>query len=413
MSRRAESIVLLAILVAFAAATAAVIAKGAPFEYDEAVYASKARALSGGAAASAWSPHRAPALPVIGAAIVRLGGRAEWPFRAIGLLSGIALLLAAWACARRLFGALAGVLAAGVLAGAYTIVGRSAQFLTDVPAAAALLAATIFILRPEKRAPAIAALFLLLAFYLRYGSAVPVAALAVFAACRRRDRAALAGLGVLVAGLVPHAIVATRDFGAPWGVLAYTSRVAGRAYAGQGLLAYARWFPYRLAGPVAAVAMAAGIAFGIARRHPLLAVALAHVVAIGLADHGEPRFVFFPVALLAILGAGCAASFAARRSEQRLEARAGAPPDSTARPRAVAARAAALTVLVASIAIGGVAAARTTERSARGREAAKAAGLALARDARASGAGRPCAATASQAAVVGWYSGCEVTPPRR
>ncbi|MGZ6511123.1 MAG: hypothetical protein ACXVDS_08515, partial [Actinomycetota bacterium] len=87
---RREHIVLLLIVVAFAASVSNQIAQRVPFENDESVYAVQARAWAAGGPVTGVGLQRAPLLPAIGTLIYKAGWRSEAPYRFVGLAFGIA-----------------------------------------------------------------------------------------------------------------------------------------------------------------------------------------------------------------------------------------------------------------------------------------------------------------------------------
>lgn len=313
---RRERLWLLAILAAFSISVGHAIAQGAPFEVDESVYATQARAWAVGGPTTGVLPHRAPLIPAIGTLIYKAGGRAEWPFRLVGLFFGLAAVVLVWALARAIAGPISGLLAAAVFAGAPTIQLRSAQFMTDVPATAFLLAAALIVWHNREIpgrtlllfAPAAAA-----AIYTRYASVLPVALLIIFAvvlwgrSLLRKPRVVLAVAALFLLLVAPHVVRAIQVTGKPWGLLTFTAGYAGRRYVGQGLKDYLYWLPFALAGPLAGIVMIVGLFGAVLKRTTISAflviTAVLDLVLIGLVDHGEARFVFFPIALLCIAGA--------------------------------------------------------------------------------------------------------------
>jgi hypothetical protein len=135
-----------------------------------------------------------------------------------------------------------------------------------------------------------------------------------------------AGLGLLL--LLPHFIYATANTGTPWGIFTITGEIAGREYLGEGFVDYARDFPNLLAGPLGAIAILVALGWGgyrlVAFRRegafgPMdraafycLIPALGQFLFLGIVSHGEPRFMFFTVALLFIV-AGIAGDDVRRR----------------------------------------------------------------------------------------------------
>ena len=308
--------------------------------HDESVYAVLARHWLSDTAATGVAPHRAPLLPVLGMPVLASGG-GELGLRSWGIVAGVVAIIAVWWIGRRMGGAVTGLLAASVFIFSPTVLEASTAYLTDLPAAAVLLLLTglLWSQFAEREAPTWA-LYLVAplawaAYELRYGSALPV--LLLFAvtwllfrdAVRSHARRVLATLVLLAILLLPHLVNSTTDLGHPIARLLYTTDIAGREYIGEGLVDYARGFPQDLAGPATAALMAVGLVGGLVaavarRRRPegwsapnrtgpesnrarvfafLLLPALAHVVLIGITSHGEPRFVFFAVALISVAGA--------------------------------------------------------------------------------------------------------------
>ena len=329
---RLELLALLLLLAAFVVVWAWASRIPTLLQHDESVYAVLARHWQSGTPNTGVAAHRAPLLPVLGIPVLAIGG-GEIGLRAWGLVAGLGAAVAVWWLGRMIAGAVAGLVAASVFVFAPTVLRASTQFLTDLPAAAVLLGLAgvlwwQFAVRdaPDHRLH-LAALLAWAAYHFRYGSALVVVLLLLTTAAffwptvRAHARLVAQMIGLLVVLLVPHLVNSTLDMGTPWERLLYTSWIAGRDYLGQGLVEYARWFPWRLAGPAAAALMATGLLGGglvlVGRRGSrpasdkttarallfLIVPALAHIVAIGIASHGEPRFVFFAVALLCIAGA--------------------------------------------------------------------------------------------------------------
>ncbi|GHB16441.1 hypothetical protein [Streptomyces chryseus] len=142
--------------------------------------------------------------------------------------------------------------------------------------------------------------------------------------------AAVGAAAVLVAGLVPHLVHAVRETGSPLGMVLSATSQASRAYVGDGLVHCLAVFPYRPAGDLGAVVMAAGLwEAGAAalrvrrargggpgvreadRRRAILGMAAVLVLVIlGRATDGEPRFVYLAVVLLTVLGVRAPAELA-------------------------------------------------------------------------------------------------------
>ncbi|MGZ4145341.1 MAG: ArnT family glycosyltransferase [Actinomycetota bacterium] len=391
---RREHIVLLLIVVAFSASVGHQIAQRVPFENDESVCAVQARAWAAGGPVTGVGLQRAPLLPAIGTLIYKAGWRSEAPYRFVGLAFGIAAVVLVWALGRAVAGEAAGLFAAAVFASAPTIQQRSAQFMTDVPATAVLLAFALVLWHNRARADSslvLSAPLAAAAVYMRYASVLPIGLLVIVALVLWRrallqNRALVVGILALFAALlVPHVVRAIDATGTPWGLITHTARFAGRAYLGQGLVQYLSWWPLVLAGPLAGIVMIAGIAGAVTRRTQraafLVLPAAADVLLIGLTEHGEPRLIFFPVALLCVAGAAVVV-------------------DLVRRPRALSA------VAAAALVGAGVFVSVHNEHARAARVVPALAGRAIAHPDLAVIVRRPCIVFSVELAETTWYSGC-------
>ena len=405
-----EGLGLAVALAAYLAAVLAVLAVPTLLGHDESVYAVMSRHWLTGAVESGVADHRAPLLPVLAMPALALG-LGDGALRAIGVVAGAGLVLATWWAGRRVGGPWAGLVAAGATAASPTVIRESARYMTDVASAALLVAlATLLWVQLEQRERADSRLLLAAplawaAYHLRYGSALVVVVIAVTVAvmCRRRIRAQwrlVAGTaGLLVALLTPHLVNSTLDRGWPWSRVLYTSDIAGRAYWGEGLVEYWEWLPTELSGVAAAVfviAAVVGTVVAWVRRDPgrrgltfLVVPALVDLVAIGVASHGDPRFVIWSVALLVAAGATV-----------------------LVRATSVLLTAPGWRVAVTAVVLGGLLAGQLAyevrdERRAHASEAATEApfGRALTRIADAA-PGAECSVLTSYTPQVGWYTGC-------
>ncbi|MGH2456537.1 MAG: glycosyltransferase family 39 protein [Candidatus Limnocylindria bacterium] len=338
--RRHQRWWLFAILAAFAIVVVLGIARQAPFGWDEAVYALMPRHWLVGTPETGWGPHRPLALSALGVLPLQAGSQ-EWLFRLVGLAFGLGMVAAAWILARSMGGSAAGLLAAAGVAASPTIAHDAGLFLNDVPAAALLLGAVAVLWRAVERGGPVSWSLLWLApllagaFYLRYGSLIPIAGLAAASLLVWPSRLAaawpklLATAGLLVALLLPHAAFATLETGSPLGIVLQGQANAASEALGGGLAAYLDWLPAPLAGVVPGTLVIlglAGAAFWLAaagRGGPgdahrrglalLVATALLQVLGLGLAIHAEMRYVAFAVALLLVAGCLVLAEAARRR----------------------------------------------------------------------------------------------------
>ncbi|GAA2757450.1 glycosyltransferase [Actinopolymorpha rutila] len=425
-------------VLALTAAVWAALQSSIPYlGHDEAVYATEARSWLTGAPSAQWGDHRAPGLPALGYAALAVHESVA-SVRAVGLL--LALLAFGLFCwvGIGLLGPARGVVVALLVLSGPGFVRRVPEFLTDVGTAGLLAGAAYCLVRAQEgntvlvrrtgsqRAggrdrwlPA-AAGFALGAFYLRYGALAGALSLALAAAVvwgprawLARWRGLLGAAAVLAVGLAPHLVTAERRTGSPFGMVR-ASADAGHPEGLGGLLFYLRMFPVKLAGPWGGVVMAAGLVAGalaawrLARRRPrpedrrtvfVVLAAVTLVVSIGLAAHGEPRFVFLSVFLLTLAGVAVLAELAHRWSRARTRLLLGA----------LAAGA------VATMPVTGVLVARGPLRDVTSeRESLVAAAAALAAEsggavgdsAGVAGPAGRCVVVTGYQPEVGWYSGC-------
>jgi 4-amino-4-deoxy-L-arabinose transferase-like glycosyltransferase len=382
-----------------------------PLGHDEAVYAMGGDSLVTGERGEQYSIYRPVGMRLL-AAPGALAGGSEEAFRAFSIAWSVACLIAFWLAGRRLVGGAAGwtVLA---LVTSLQLQRRSAELLSDLPSLVFVFLLVWFVVGelereggPRRRLLAAAPLAAA-AFYVRYGSAlilagVGVATLVVWwrplLAARRRVAAAVVLLAAL---LIPHFVHSQVATGSPLGILRAGHRAAARDYFGEGLAFYARTFPERPGGLVVAALLVVGLVAGGVHLVRLLrrreqasrldrAIAFAflaavlHTVIVGIDVHGEPRFIFFGMMLLALIGVHAIGTWAVRIPRVRL-----------------AAVVAALFLVAAGFRTNG----RVVEEVARrgvGREAT----LATARVLREQGGGS-CAVMSTEAAFLTWYSGCD------
>jgi hypothetical protein len=319
MHRRAVTGLLAATAIAFLAMTLAAIGAGIAFGYDESVYAQLTRHWLTGAPASGWDLHRPPGLSVLAVVPQAAGLTSEWAHRLIGAAAGIGVVLAASWLAGSAGGPLAAFVAAVALAAASPLQVESASFLSDVPSTLVLLVIAALAWRQVRRPGPIDRSVVwigplaAIAFYLRYGAVVELAALAaataVVAGPRLVDGWRTVAATALVFGLalIPHVAIAVAETGTPWGILASASRAAGGGN-GLPLVTYIAWFPWTLIGPLGAAVALAGIVGAI--RHARSSsfaryagiAALVSFAVLGTVIHAEPRYVLFPMTLLMALG---------------------------------------------------------------------------------------------------------------
>ncbi|WP_312018557.1 glycosyltransferase family 39 protein [Streptomyces sp. I05A-00742] len=375
--------------------------------HEEAVYANKARSWRDGTPAAGWGDYRPPGLAALGRLALAVHDDVG-ALRAVALLLTLFTLTVTWCAAARWTGPRQAVVVTLLVLGGLGFLRRVPEFLNDIGATGLLLLVVLLLVRAQEKPgpltlPA-AAVAALAAFHLRYGVvgnllAVVLAALLAYgprAWLAQGRRLAVAG-GILLAGLVPHCVLATRTRGWPLGLILDATGRANRSYPGDGLVYYLAVFPYRLAGDLGAVVMTAGLCCTAAavrrvlrgrtgrpddRRHAFLGLTAVLVpVVLGLATDGEPRFVYLPVVLLTVLGVRYTAERAGR----------GAGPLLAAVAALAAVTVAATAQYVAHAAMPGpMAQHASTVPVARGL----------------AGPG-PCLVVTAYEPETGWYSGCD------
>ena len=307
------------------------IGQAIPLGWDESVYASKSRSLLTDIPSSTWAIYRAPGLPVVGL----LGGAfgfTDANLRAVAVVLNLGALAMAWAFARVLWGPLAAIVALLTIVGSPVVIAEIALFHTDLPSAGLLLALMLLVWyeferRPEPSRLLIAAAPLAaLAFYVRYGSILPIggigiAAVVLWHRSMLRNKG-LVGLTVALAALLfaPHILEAISRTGSPLGIITSAGEQVDTSEPIATAARYLGWLPSQLAHRLGFVVMLAGVvhaaivAFDAIRRRELGPVARrylwlfvpAGVTTVGLIvqSHAEQRYVLFPVLLAIIAGAG-------------------------------------------------------------------------------------------------------------
>ncbi|HYM53335.1 MAG TPA: glycosyltransferase family 39 protein [Candidatus Dormibacteraeota bacterium] len=413
-----ELALLAVILLLFGLIVGRLIAVGSTLGWDESVYALRARSWVEGTPSTGWAIYRSPGMAVLGMGSVIAGG-SETSFRVFGLLAGFGVLLGAWWLCRSIAGPAAGLLVALVLAGFPELQFQSSLYLTDVPATAVLLwLAAVVWRRCESgavtwRLAAIAGSAAAAAFYLRYGSAlplilVPIPALLVWWRTLIGNRAVVLGTaGLVLLLLVPHFMESIVKTGTPWGVLMRAFEVSVPPHLGQpegsaSIFGIASQLMSRFTSwPAVALAIAGvGAGFAMTVLGPrsdrlwrgyafLLLPAIGQVLVGGSTFHAEMRYYLFPIALL--LAAGSVSAVAAWRAEAtRWQG-----------PVAV------LTIIGALLVVmrAGVANVQTQTAAAPGGRV-----VVLAAEAIRDDAGGDCSVLTDLVPQVTWYSGCAAYP---
>jgi 4-amino-4-deoxy-L-arabinose transferase-like glycosyltransferase len=318
----------------------ATVIGGGSLGHDESAYALKARSWLEGTDDGGWTIHRAVVPSLVAAAVLPFSD-SDAVLRMVSVVFSLLTVVAVGWFGKTVHSRRVGLMAAGLFAIAPSFLRRGAEFLTDIPATGMLLVVAVLLWkwlteRGSDRLLLVAAAVGAVAVYTRYQAAVTLLLLAVagvvlFWTRVKAAGAALlraAGLGLLL--LVPHFIYATATTGTPWGIFTITGEIAGREYLGQGLVDYARAFPNLLAGQLGAVAIVVAIGWGVYRLRAslrdrrldsvdratffCLIPALGQFVFLGIVSHGEPRFMFFPVALMLVVAGIAAEAFRKRAS---------------------------------------------------------------------------------------------------
>jgi CheY-like chemotaxis protein len=148
------------------------------------------------------------------------------------------------------------------------------------------------------------------AFYIRYGSCIPVTVIGVSAsaigwrAIARRPAPAIATVGLLAALLAPHIAMAIRETGSPLGIISEcTSAIHTGSSAS--LVTYVTSNPFTYYGFTAPVLIAGIVSvtrIRDRRRALLWVIAVLDIVALGLTPIPQARYIFTGITLLALLG---------------------------------------------------------------------------------------------------------------
>lgn len=366
--------------------------------HDEARYAISASDwLTGHAVRWNYVPYGMNLIAAPGVA----GGGGAHALRAASVVLGIGFVLAAAHLARRVASARTAAWLVATLAGTASLAKRSAELLSDLPSALFLLLAIALLVDeidrsrgPRWRVVAVAPL-LAAAFYVRYGTCIPIAMIGVavvavgWRAIAARPAPAIATVALLAALLVPHLALSIRLTGSPLGILREGSTLMGSGFAGS-LVTYATSNPFTyfgLTAPVLIIGLIAIARIRDRRRGLLWAIAILDVLALGFVALAAVRLLVVGLVLLALLGIDAIERAIAPR---------------TPRLRAWVAGLAAVALLAAWIETH--IAAHRLVRTARTR----AARTLLAADAvRRDAAGAPCEVIGRRTTQLHWYSGCE------
>ncbi len=305
--------------------------------HDESIYAMKARSWLTGDPAAGWGIYRPLGLPLAGYVALHLND-STGAVRAVGLLLNLLTVAIVYGVCARISTPRRAVVAVLVVISGATFLRRLPEFLDDISSSGLLLLTAYLVLRSRRPGGdwllCAAAVTATLTLLVRLGAGAGLASIAIAAliswgpgpwlrAWRPVAAAALTG----AACLIPLAIYSDRVSGSWIGVITRAQATPYKIYFGEGLVFYARSFPLLLAGPVGAVAMAAGVGAMAAgagrllrgrpanREHVFLGLAgVIQVLILGLLTHGETRYIFFTVLALTVIGVDAIARWAGRRS---------------------------------------------------------------------------------------------------
>lgn len=406
---RATDLAIWIAVAACAVGIAIVAGYGHVLGYDEAVYAVGGRTLLHGGPDTGWEVFRSAGMRLVAVPGVVLGG-SEVALRIVPAMLGIATVIVIARAGRRWVGGPATAVAIATLAAVPYFVRHSAELLSDTPslglALAALAIATTELARddgPRWRLVAAAPLAAA-AFYVRYGSIQLLVAIGVVVAIAHRRALARHPARVVATAitflvlLAPHFILAASATGSPLGILRASAAATTQTYVGDGVIYYLRTWPYLLfgipGGIVTAIGLVAGARWAV-RRAPadrtavlLWSIAVIHTIWVGLSAHGERRYMFPALVLLALVGSRALVLFWQSRPRPRL------------------ARRVAMLALAAAIAVSLVQAVlivRTSDRYSRILTA-------VAARIRTDAAGASCGILGSATAHNTWYAGCISIP---
>jgi hypothetical protein len=312
-------------LATIASLVASDIAARRPLGYDEAVYATAARAWVADGPATGVGEWRPAGMKPYAAPGVLLGG-GPVALRVLPAVVAIAFVLLACGFATAIGNRAAGVLLALAFMTWWTFIHRAEQLLNDIPAALCCLGLSWILLNTLRReSPSgygrILAMGVLAAcaFWLRYGAVIHLTSILVAHLVtqprlvwqRRREMAYLAAVIALLI-VLPLSVYSQQRTGSPTGILTASEAAAGNRAPGSGLVFYGAHWLLDIAGPImgglTVVGMFGGIRALVIRDSssplgPLTLAALLQVVWLGVTAHGEPRYVFLAVTMLAICGA--------------------------------------------------------------------------------------------------------------
>jgi hypothetical protein len=251
-------------------------------------------------------------MQVIGMPGVVLGG-GERALRLVPVLLSLLFLGVLWRVARAVGTSETAAWTVALAAATAPLVRLSSDLLSDIPSTALLLvtAAIVFhqLNRPEgpTRRLLWAAVAAAAAFYVRYGSCIPLAIIAGLAlvgcprGIMRRPRLVLLTLALFVVLLAPHLVHSQLTTGSVLGTLRSSATVP-KGF-GKGLAEYAA-HPVQYLGVFAVVLLPFTFTLGASNRVAFLLIALAvlDVLSLGVQTSAQARYVFLATSLILVVG---------------------------------------------------------------------------------------------------------------
>ena len=309
---------------------------GGGLNHDESAYALKAKHWLYGTPETGWGLHRGVAMSAYGYIALSVGGE-EPLLRVLGLVAIVGYAGGSWALASAMGRGWVGPIAGVAAVSGPAILRRATEYLSDIPSSALLLVCMTIVWWQfgDQRRPTYRLLWLLpvawLAFYIRYKSVLSFGLIGVailvlwWGKVRERPGPAIAVALLGLTGLIPHFMFASSETGSPLGILTFTGQAAGREFYGEGLVDYAMLLAWPLAGFVGPLAFVlffwwlGATRSDVSQRTRALFLAIpavGQVLLLGVVSHGEPRFVFFPLALT-VVGAMLGLQYFLARSSGR------------------------------------------------------------------------------------------------
>lgn len=294
------------------------LASSHTLEWDEAVYLTKARSWIENIPADTFGIYRPIGMPAFGWLFLKFGDT-EKISRMFGVIFGALTLVFIFLLFTRIANIWIGLGITFLIASSGLFLRQAPQFLNDIPSAGFLFG-TLWLIwtnyeTAEKRKSIYFAPFLAaLAFYLRYGTVVqlaviailtPIALLKKFKNKNGEFKHFLRAAVIFIFLMAPYFIYSLDTTGSLFGILKRGQEAAGRAYLGEGLVSYIKWLPQELSGPLMGsftilgiIATFSVLLFKNLRREYedivwLGSIGVLSFFVTGLLAHAEARYVFF------------------------------------------------------------------------------------------------------------------------